>query len=228
MVAEIDKTVQDNHPLALENHRRLQDSGVVAISILGGPGCGKTSLIEETIRRMRPQCRVGVIACDIQSHVDADRIGRNDVQVVHVATGEKGMPTAEHVRDAINKLGLDRIDLLFIENIGTLLCDHAPDLGQDAAVTVFSVAGGDDKAEKHPELVKNSQLIILTKTDLLDVVPFDLHAFREDVRRLNTHAQLIELSAYKGHGMAAWLEWLKTRLGTGEADRLLSGANWFG
>lgn len=228
MVVEIETPLQHTHEVALENHRRFQDAGTVAISLLGGPGCGKTSLIEETIRRMRPQCKVGVIACDIRSHVDADRIGRNDVHVVHVATGEQGMPTAEHVRDAMKKLGPERIDLLFIENVGNLLCECVPEVGQDAAVTVFSVAGGHDKAEKHPGLVKTAQLIVLTKTDLLSAVPFDLPAFRGDVRKLNPDAQLIELSAHKGEGMRAWLDWLKIRLGRGEADRLLSESHWFG
>jgi hydrogenase nickel incorporation protein HypB len=219
---------------AESNRRALREAQVLAISLVGGPGCGKTSLIDATVERLMPDVHVAVISGDPAPRRDADRGPRRDGQVVRVNTGEGGALDAGHVRDALARLDLSGLDLLFIENVGTLAIAAPPDLGQDLTVTVLSVAGGDDKAAKHPDLVRASDAVVLNKTDLLAAVPFDLPAFRGDVRRLNPGAELIELSSLRRDGVERWLDWLRRRVP--ERPRRLAAAggagvqvsNWFG
>src|SRR5215217_5142836 len=132
----------DANPIARLNRTALRQADVLTVSILGGPGCGKTTMIGSTVERLMPDVHVGVIACDIGSHRDADRIGCASEQVVQVNTGASAVVEASHVRDALNWLDLGWLDLLLIENVGTLALPGVPDVGQDASVTVFSVAAG--------------------------------------------------------------------------------------
>jgi hydrogenase nickel incorporation protein HypB len=199
-------------PVAEINRDIFRSSGgVFAVSLCGGPGCGRTSLIDETIRRL-PNVRMGVIACDVSSHVDANRMNRHSEQVVQVNTGPGGIAVAADVHEAIRCLDLNRLDVLFIENVGTLVGPVPVDVGQDVTVAVFSVAGGDDKPRKHPELVRAAGLVVLNKTDLLSNVPFDLKGFRASVHRLNPASELFEVCALHGDGMRRWVDWLKSRV----------------
>ena len=206
----IEKRFHDANPIAHLNRNALRQAGVLAVSVFGGPGCGKTSLIAATIKFL-PDMRAGVIACDVGSHRDADRFSCDTEQVVQVNTGEGGVVDATHIRDALRWLDVKSLDLLFIENVGTLTLSSVPDLGQDATATVFSVAAGDDKADKHPDLVHAADVIVLNKTDLLPSVPFDLDAFRADVKRLKPSVPLFELSAWKRDRLDQWAQWLMSR-----------------
>lgn len=194
------------------NREALGKADVFAISVIGGPGCGKTTLIDATIDRLMSEVYVGVIAYDPASHRDADRMSRHSKQVVQVNTGEGGFLDAGQVHDALAVLDLNWIDLLFIENVGSLTGSVDNDIGQDVTVAIFSVAAGDDKADKHPNLVRSADVVLLNKVDLLGCVPFDLAAFRRDVHRLNDRAEVIEMSGLHARGIEQWLEWLRKRL----------------
>lgn len=207
----ISRPSHDDSPIARLNHAALREAGIFTVSVSGGPGCGKTTLLDATIPRLAP-LRVGVIACDVASHVDADRMTRDSDQVVQVNTGDGGTPDASHIHEALQWLDLDALDLLFIENVGALLGPVTQDLGQDVTAALFSVAGGHDKAAKHPDLVKGAGIVLLNKIDLLNAAPFDLAAFRADVARLNPRAELIEVSALRGDGLDRWVEWLEARI----------------
>jgi len=220
----INQSCHEANPIAKLNRQLLADAGVFAISLGGGPGCGKTSLIEASIARLMPDVQVGVIACDVVSHLDGDRMARGTDQVVQVNTGLQGTPDATHIHDALQWLDLAKIDLLFIENVGTLVRTGPQELGADMSVAMFSVAGGHDKADKHPELVRSAGVVLLNKTDLLHAVPFDLPAFRSDVRRLNTNIELFELSALTGDGLDEWLNWLRFRTKKHHSKT----SHWFG
>src|SRR4051812_4348400 len=143
--------------VAEQNRRRLADNGVFTISIFGGPGSGKTSLLDATLARLMPRTRAGVIACDVFSHRDADRMALRSNQVVQINTGDResgDVVKPSHVRDALLQLNLGQLDVLFIENVGSLTGHARPELGQEASVILLSVAGGDDKADKHPNLIR--------------------------------------------------------------------------
>jgi hydrogenase nickel incorporation protein HypB len=222
----IDKNLHDVNLVAKMNRRALSEADVLAIRISGGPGCGKTSLIDASIDRLMPDVHVSVIACDVASNRDADRIVRHTEQVVQVNTGEQSTVDATHVREALSWLDLNWCDLLFIENVGTLLGPVTSDLGQDVTVAMFSVAAGHDKADKHPDLVRAANVVILNKVDLIPAVPFDSAAFRADVKRLNPSAVVFELSALRGQGMEGWIDWLKKRVnGHPHAG---TASKWFG
>jgi hydrogenase nickel incorporation protein HypB len=199
-------------PVAKLNRKILAEAGVFAVSVSGGLGCGKTALIEATIQKLLPDIRVGVIACDVASHLDTERIMRGSDQVVQINTGQQGTPDASHIHDGLKWLDLSKIDLLLIENVGILVGPNPLQLGQDATAAVFSVAGGHDKADKQPELVRSADIVLLNKTDLLRAVPFALSTFRADVHRLNPAARLLELSALNGEGLDQWLAWLAARI----------------
>jgi hydrogenase nickel incorporation protein HypB len=200
---------------------------VFAVSLVGGPGCGKTTLVDKTIERLTPHVRVGVIAGDLHTHRDADRIARHGTQVVQVNTGSSPCLDALDVRNALEHLDLKSLDLLFIENVGSLTVpETARELGQDATVIVFSVAAGDDKAQKHTDLIETADAVVLNKIDLFFAVPFDLPAFREDVRRANPSTELIELSAATGRGWNRWYEWLAQKVNKRRGCD--DASHWFG
>ncbi|HQY87910.1 MAG TPA: hydrogenase nickel incorporation protein HypB [Tepidisphaeraceae bacterium] len=206
------------------NRATLQQAGVLTVSMVGGPGCGKTTLINAMVDRLSPSVRVGVIACDLCSHRDAGRIAKHSNQIVQVNIGEGGRLEPEHITDALTQFNLHQVDLLIIENVGTLNLRTPPQLGQDLTITVFSVAAGDDKAEKHPELVKHADLIVLSKTDLLNAVPFNVNDFRRDVTLLNPKVQVIEVSALRGIGLEQLIKWLVPIGKDGSANL----SHWFG
>ncbi|CAN5342170.1 hydrogenase nickel incorporation protein HypB [soil metagenome] len=208
-ITVIENVMKLNDEVAASNRAKFERAGLLVIDVLGAPGCGKTSLIEHTIQRLIPELRIGVIVGDLATQRDAQRMARFTPNVVQVNTGKTCHLEANHVARAIDKLDLGAIDLLFIENVGNLICPVGFDLGQHVKVGVFSVTGGDDKAAKHPYIVCESSLLLLNKTDLLNVVPFDIELFRDDVRRLKPDSRMIELSALTGAGTDAWINWLR-------------------
>jgi hydrogenase nickel incorporation protein HypB len=214
--------------VAEANRRLLGDARVFCVSLVGGPGCGKTTLLEKTIERLSPDVRVAAVLGDPRTRRDADHILRRTRQVVQVNTDGRGCLDPKDVRDALATLDLAWTDLLFIENVGSLAAPaDRHGLGQDTTVTVFSVAGGDDKAEKHADLVAASDVVVLNKTDLILSIPFDAAAFRDDVRRLNPDAESFEVSALTGRGMVSWLNWLRRRVR--KCRRSVDDAShWFG
>jgi len=205
----VENVLKVNDEVAAMNRAALRGAGIFTVDLIGAPGCGKTALIEATIRALGAQgVRVGVIVGDLATQRDAARMARFTDQVVQINTGKGCHLEAHQVRRAMDRIDLARVDVLFIENVGNLICPVGFDLGQDAKVGMFCTSGGDDKAGKHPYVVVESSVILLGKRDLLPYVPFDLEFFRADVRRLNAAAPILELSATTGEGMAAWVDWL--------------------
>lgn len=207
-VAVVENVLKLNDEIAALNRRTLHAAGLFSLDLMGAPGSGKTALLEATLQRLQGKLRPGVIVGDLATQRDADRIARYCPQVVQVNTGKGCHLEANHVRQAMGQLDLTTLDLLIIENVGNLICPVGFDLGQDVKVGMFSVSGGDDKAAKHPYIVRESALLLLSKVDLLPHIPFDLQLFRDDVFQLRPDAQIVELSAVNGQGMDRWLEWL--------------------
>lgn len=205
--------LQANKATAQELRTRFQKDGIVVINVLGSPGSGKTSLIERTLARLKGELKMAVIEGDIATTLDAQRIAQHEVPIVQINTGGTCHLTARMVGAGLEKLNLQDIELLLIENVGNLVCPATYDLGESARALISSVPEGDDKPAKYPIMFRQTSGIILNKTDLLSVVDFDLEGFKNSIGKLNPQAEFFPLSCQTGEGMEPWLKWVK-RLAT--------------
>jgi len=208
-VQVVENVLKLNDEVAGINRHRLHAAGVFSLDILGAPGCGKTLLVEKTLQRLAGKYRLGVIVGDLATQRDADRIAVFSDNVVQVNTGKGCHLEAHHITQALERIDATKLDILIIENVGNLICPVGFDLGQDVKVGIFCTTGGDDKAAKHPYIVKESNVLILNKIDLLPHVPFRRDIFEQDIRRLNADVPLLPLSAHTGEGMEAWISWIE-------------------
>ena len=209
-VQVVQNVLKLNDEIADMNRTVLRKVGVFTIDLIGAPGCGKTALIEKTLGQLK-DLRIGIIVGDLTTQRDADRMAKFTDQVVQVNTGKGCHLEANHLKEALPHLEFAKLDLLIIENVGNLICPVGFDLGQDAKVGMFAISGGDDKAAKHPYIVIESAVLLLSKMDLLPYIPFDMELFKSDIRRLNPNVPLMELSVTTGKGLDAWLNWLRER-----------------
>jgi len=207
-VPVVENVLKLNDEVAALNRQALRAAGVFTIDLIGAPGCGKTALLEATLRQLCNELRIGVLVGDLTTDRDGQRLARWTGDVVQINTGRGCHLDANQVRQGLARLALDRLDLLVIENVGNLICPVGFDLGQDVKVGMFSVSEGDDKAAKHPYLVYESALLLLNKIDLLPYVPFDGCAFRRDIAGLNPRVQVLELSV-ANDDLAPWLDWVR-------------------
>ncbi|MHC4469822.1 MAG: hydrogenase nickel incorporation protein HypB [Planctomycetota bacterium] len=205
----VENVLKLNDEVAALNRATLREAGVRCVNLIGAPGCGKTTLLEKTLAALGDEVRIGVLTGDLATTRDAERIARHVEHVAQINTGKGCHLDASQVRRGIEGLPLGALDLLFLENVGNLICPVGFDLGQDAKVAVFSVPEGDDKPAKHPYLVLEAAVVLLGKTDLLPHVPFEVEAFERDMRSIREDVPLLRLSAATGEGMEAWLDWLR-------------------
>ena len=201
-----------NTQMAQKNQRLLDNHRILALNIMASPGAGKTSLILKTIARLKDKTRIAVIEGDIASTIDADRISDQGVAVVQINTGGGCHLDANMVENALNNLKLNEIDLLFIENVGNLVCPAAFRLGEHKRVVLLSVPEGDDKPIKYPMMFTESEAVIINKIDLMPLLDFDLDAFKRKVIGLNPDVEIFQLSAKTGQGLDPWLSWLEAEL----------------
>lgn len=204
----VQKILSANDQAALENREHLAAHNITAVNIMSSPGAGKTTLLMATIAALEGTVRMGVIEGDVASQVDAERIATTGAPVVQINTGGGCHLDAPMVHRALHALPLAEIDLLFIENVGNLICPVAFDLGQRYKIALLSVPEGHDKPYKYPAIFEAVDLVVVTKADLMPYLDFDLDAFRTLVKGLNPDAPVLFLSAQTGEGMAAWLGWI--------------------
>jgi hydrogenase nickel incorporation protein HypB len=197
--------------LADLNQGMFRRAGTLAVELVGAPGCGKTSLIEATLRRAPSGMRCGAVVGERGTHRDAERLAASCRHIVEEEPGIQSQLAARDVHDALLQMHLEELDVVFIETVGVTRQAAALELGQTAKVAVFSVVGGDDKAVKYPQFVENAELVLINKIDLLPHVRFDADAFRADVRRLNPGVPILETSVATGQGIDAWMNWLQDR-----------------
>jgi hydrogenase nickel incorporation protein HypB len=197
-----------NDHLAEHNRRWLADRGITALNLMSSPGSGKTSLLERTIAELSRQRPICVIEGDQETTFDADRIRRAGARAVQVNTGAGCHLDAPMVQRAIEALEPEPGCLLFIENVGNLVCPALFDIGEQAKVVIISVTEGHDKPLKYPHMFSAADLVIVNKTDLLPYVDFDLEMFGDYARRLNADVQILPLSARTGERLQAWYDWL--------------------
>ena len=202
--------LERNDVEAGHNRAHFDAHGVLAVNLMSAPGSGKTLLLEATVRTLREQLPCAVIEGDLETDNDAARIRRHGVPAVQITTGSACHLNAHMVHEALHELGLDGLSLVFIENVGNLVCPASFALGAHRDVVLVSVTEGDDKPAKYPVMFRQADLVLVTKGDLLGVVDdFDVSKIERQVRELGNPAPVLTLSARTGAGLPGWLDWLR-------------------
>jgi hydrogenase nickel incorporation protein HypB len=207
-----EKILGVNEEKAKENKKRLDDLGILTINIMSSPGAGKTSLILGTIKQFKKKAHIGVIEGDVASSVDAEKINAVGIPVVQINTQGGCHLDAFMVADALDSLPLKEIDLLFVENVGNLICPNNYLLGEDIRLMIASMPEGDDKPYKYPAMFADSDVVILNKSDLQPYLDFNEKSFRKVVTGLNPDVTIFPVSCKTGTGMSAWFAWLESAL----------------
>jgi len=208
-----------NDALAAANRKHFAELGLFAVNLVSSPGSGKTMLLVKTIAALTGRREVVVIEGDQETSYDADRIRETGARALQINTGKGCHLDADMVAKAVERLAPRAGSVLMIENVGNLVCPAGFDLGEAHKVVVLSVTEGEDKPLKYPDMFRRSSLMLVNKVDLLPYVEFDLATCIEYARRVNPGIQVIELSATKGQGMAAWLEWIERGVAAADAAR---------
>lgn len=207
------RLLANNDHQAAHNRAHFDRHGVLAVNLMSAPGAGKTALLEATIEALAEECRIAVIEGDLETENDAERIRAKGVLAHQITTGSACHLDAHMVHGALHHLPVDALDILFIENVGNLVCPASFDLGQHRNVVLLSVPEGDDKPAKYPVMFRAADAVLITKADLLPVLDdFDPARAEAHVRNLASAAPVMRLSARTGVGLEAWLQWLRGEL----------------
>jgi hydrogenase nickel incorporation protein HypB len=202
---------------ALHNREHFERHNVLAINLMSSPGAGKTALLEATIEALNGDLRLAVVEGDLETENDADRIRAKGVPAIQISTGSACHLDAHMVHHALHDLDLDEIDVVFIENVGNLVCPASFDLGQHINVTLLSTPEGDDKPAKYPVMFRAADLVLITKSDLLEVLgDFDPDSAERCLREIANPAPLFNVSSKTGLGMDTWLDWIRQQAGSRE------------
>jgi hydrogenase nickel incorporation protein HypB len=214
-----ERVMERNDALARVVRARLAERGVPAFNLVSSPGSGKTLLLERTLRDLGDELRMAVITGDVQTQNDADRIARwTDDLVQAVVTGGACHLDARQVTDALGALDLAALDLLFVENVGNLVCPASWDLGETAKIVVLSVTEGEDKPLKYPKMFEQARYAVLNKIDLLPYVPFDVEEAIGFARQVNPSLEFFRTSALTGEGLADWYGFLRSQVAARSPD----------
>lgn len=209
-VTVLSNLLAENDRVAAHNRAHFDEHGVLALNLMSAPGAGKTALLEATIDALKDDLSIAVIEGDLETENDAARVRAKGVPAVQITTGSACHLDAHMVHTALHSLPLAGLDILFIENVGNLVCPASFDLGQHRNITLLSVTEGDDKPSKYPVMFRAADAMLLTKTDLLPVLDdFDPKRAAANLRALANPAPVIRLSARTGDGMSEWLAWLR-------------------
>jgi hydrogenase nickel incorporation protein HypB len=205
------KVLSENDRLAASLRERFRQNDVFCVNLISSPGSGKTSLLERTLAVLPKDSRIAVLTGDIQTENDAARLKRFGFPVKQITTGGTCHLDARMVDRHLADWKLEDLDILFIENVGNLVCPSSYDLGEAAKIVVLSVTEGEDKPLKYPSIFFKSELLILNKTDLLPYVPFDPDLCEENARKVHPNMESLRVSCLSGAGFPEWLRWLEQR-----------------
>jgi hydrogenase nickel incorporation protein HypB len=205
------KVLAKNDSLAQRNRDWLSQRGILAINLMSSPGAGKTTLLERTAAELAGRLSISVIEGDQETALDARRIRSAGCQVVQINTGAGCHLDAEMLADGLAALDPQTGSIVVIENVGNLVCPALFDLGEDARVVLASVTEGADKPVKYPHMFRQADLVLVTKTDLLPYVDFDLRRYAADLRKVSPGAMMLTMSAVTGEGLDTWYDWLRRR-----------------
>ncbi|MFN8237310.1 MAG: hydrogenase nickel incorporation protein HypB [Chitinophagales bacterium] len=212
-VVEVEQDILHQNELLAERNRGYFDAkNILALNLVSSPGSGKTSLLEKTLVDLKQQLEFAVIEGDQQTTNDADRIDATGTKVTQINTGKGCHLDAHMVLHAIQGMKLKDNLVLFIENVGNLVCPAMFDLGEKERVVIMSVTEGDDKPLKYPDMFHSSTLCIINKIDLLQYVPFDIEKAKSNAKKVNPQLEIIEVSCTSGEGLTKWYDWLKSKV----------------
>ena len=214
------KVLNENQIIAESLRERFREHGVLCLNLISSPGSGKTALLERTLATLDPATRVSVLTGDIQTDNDARRLARYGFPVQQITTGGTCHLDGRMIEKHLAVWDLDQIDLLFIENVGNLVCPSSYDLGEASKIVLLSVTEGEDKPLKYPSIFFKSDLFLLTKIDLLPYVPFDADVAEANARLVHPGIEIVRASATVEGGLDAWLAWLKQRMVQAPQDAL--------
>lgn len=212
--------LEANEKMADNVRRLLTEKGILSLNLISSPGAGKTTLLERTLSDLAGEFRMAVVEGDLQTDNDARRVAATGAQAVQINTDGGCHLDSNMILTSLESLDLTGVDILFIENVGNLVCPVEFDCGEDAKVALLSVAEGDDKPEKYPLLFNLAKAMVLNKIDLLPYVDFDLARARNFATKLNKDLDIFEVSCRKGDGLEGWYNWLRSMRAAKKAGRL--------
>ena len=205
------KVLSENDRVAAELRERFRQNNVLVVNLISSPGSGKTTLLEKTLEALPRTERVAVLTGDIQTENDANRLRRFGFPAKQITTGGTCHLDARMIDKHLADWRLENLDTLFIENVGNLVCPSSYDLGEAAKIVLLSVTEGEDKPLKYPSIFFKSELVIVTKTDLLPYVPFDIAKAEENARKVHPGVEIVRVSCTAGEGLQEWLQWLERK-----------------
>ena len=201
--------LEANVVIAKELNKIFLQRKILALNLMSSPGAGKTTLLERTLADLKNEFKMAVIEGDVQTNNDARRVAATGAQALQINTDGGCHLDSSMVLEAVNKMNLEEVDILFIENVGNLVCPAEFSVGEDYKVTILSVAEGDDKPEKYPLIFAESRVMLLNKVDLLPYVDFNLERASNFARSLNKEIEIFPVSAKTGEGLDSWYDWLR-------------------
>ena len=201
-----------NDKKAAEIRARLKEKNIFMVNLISSPGSGKTSLLEKTLPLIQDKFKVAVIEGDVETDKDAQRLVQFNVPVALINTSGACHLESVSIEKALTSFDLDNLDIIFIENVGNLVCPAEFDVGENCKIAMLSTPEGDDKVAKYPLLFREASLVLLNKTDLLEHTSFSIDQFQADLDRINPKAKVIELSCRDDKGIEDWVDWLATQL----------------
>lgn len=207
------KVLQKNDEVADENRLFFKENGILALNLVSSPGSGKTSLLEQTLEKIKDRVKTAVVVGDVQTDLDARRLESLGLPVIQLVTNGACHLEAPLVRDSFSDIEPEQTELLFIENVGNLVCPAGFDLGEAMKVVIASTTEGDDKPLKYPSMFRNSKVLIINKTDLIPYVNCNINELRENALRINPGLTIFETSCVNGEGLDEWCDWLIKKVG---------------
>ncbi len=210
-VEVLTKILDANDRQAESNREHFEEHGILAVNLMSSPGAGKTTLLEKTIELLGEELKVGVIEGDLETSRDAERIKAKGAPAYQITTGQACHLDAFMVHEGIHNLPLDELDLVFIENVGNLVCPASYDVGAHVNVVLLSTTEGDDKPEKYPVMFRSAELMLITKIDLLPYMDFDVERAVKSARKVNPRLDVIKVSSKTGEGLDEWVEFIKSK-----------------
>ncbi|RPI19145.1 MAG: hydrogenase accessory protein HypB [Ignavibacteriae bacterium] len=206
------KVLEKNDEIASQNRALLKENKIFTINLVSSPGSGKTSLLEKTFEHFSGKVKTAVIEGDVQTNLDAERVAKYNVPVVQIVTNGACHLEAKLVKDALESLNLKDVHLLFIENVGNLVCPAAYDLGEDMKVVIASTTEGDDKPLKYPRMFLNASVLLINKIDLLPYLDCSLEELKKNALSINPALKVFTVSGRTGKGVKEWCSWLESNI----------------